>query len=480
VVPGPGKPRAGGAKDGGGPRHGRRGAPMRPLRVAARWVLPVSGEPIADGAVLVGPDGRIAAIGPARSVPRPARADEVSLGEAALLPGLVNAHTHLELTALRGLVRDLPFADWIRTVRAIKYGLDPRIYRASARWAVLESFAAGITTSGDTGTTLQAASALAELGARGIAYHEVFGPDPKQCAESVAGLEAALARLEPLASERVAVGVSPHAPYTVSDDLLGSVTALTARRRLKAATHAAESVEERLLVEEGRGPFADDLRARGIAVEPKGTTTLGWLERAGFLALRPLLIHCVTAVPADLARAWRAGATVVHCPWSNAMLGHGRADFAAMRRLKLAVGLGTDSVAAGGGHDLFTVVRQAALGLEVGRGLAPREMLRLLTLGGAEALGLDGVGTLTAGAWGDLTAVRLDAPASLAADPEEAVAWSATASDVVLTAVAGRVVYRAGRWPGVRIGAERAAFRAAAEAAATVSRSVRPRGILAR
>jgi cytosine/adenosine deaminase-related metal-dependent hydrolase len=472
VVPGRGKPRAGGAKESRVTQLERRPALVRPLRVAARWVLPVAGEPIARGAVLVGGDGRIAAVGPEAAVPRPARCNELSLGAAALLPGLVNAHTHLELTALRGLVRDRPFPDWIRTVRAIKDGVDPGIYRASARWAVLESFAAGITTNGDTGTTLQAAIAMAELGARGVAYHEVFGPDPKRCAESMAGLETALERLEPFRSERVTVGVSPHAPYTVSDPLLDAVTAVAARRRLRTATHAAESVEERLMVEEGRGPFAEDLRSRGIAVEPKGTTTFGWLERAGFLALRPLLIHCVTAGPEDLERARRAGASVAHCPWSNAMLGHGRADLAAMRRLGLAVGLGTDSVAAGGGHDLFAVVRQAALGPEVGRGLTPREMLRLLTLGGAEALGIDGVGTLTVGAWGDLAAVRLDVPASVGVDPEEAVVWSATTSDVVLAAVAGRVVYRKGRWPGVRIGAERAAFRAAAEAAAAVSRTV--------
>ena len=453
---------------------------MKPLRVAARWVLPVSGEPIARGAVLVGGDGRIAAVGPDASVPRPARRDDVSLGHSALLPGLVNAHSHLELTALRGLVRDVPFDAWIRTVRAIKYGVDPAIYRASARWGVLESFAAGITTSGDTGNTLQAAAALADLGARGVAYHEIFGPDPKQCATAMAGLEEALQRLAQFASDRVAIGVSPHAPYTVSDELLRAATALAARRRLKTATHTAESEEERALVEQGTGPFADDLRSRGIPVEPKHTTTIGWLARAGFLALKPLLIHCVTASPDDLGRARRAGATAVHCPWSNAALGHGRADFAAMRRLGLVVGVGTDSVVAGGGHDLFTAARQAAFGLPAGRGLSPRDLLRLLTADGAAALRLEDVGTLTVGAWGDLTAVRVDTAAAAGADAEEAAAWSAAASDVVFTAVAGRVVYRSGRWPGVRIAAERKAFLAAASAAAAVSRSVPTRDILAR
>ena len=453
---------------------------MKPLRVAARWVLPVSGEPIAHGAVLVGADGRIAAVGPDAAVPRPARREDVSLGSAALLPGLVNAHSHLELTALRGLVRDVPFFEWIRRVRAIKYGLDPALYRASARWGVLESFAAGITTSGDTGNTLQAAAALAELGARGVAYHEIFGPDPEQCADAMAGLEAALRTLRACASERVTIGVSPHAPYTVSDELLRAATALAGERRLKVATHAAESAAERDLVENGRGPFADALRARGIAIEPKRASTIGWLERAGFLALKPLLIHCVTAGEGDLARARKAGASVAHCPWSNAALGHARADFAAMRALGLAVGVGTDSVVAGGGHDLFTAARHAALGLPPGRGVSARELLRLLTADGAAALGLVDLGTLAVGSWGDLAAVRLDVPAATGTDAEEAVAWSATPSDVVFAAVAGRVVYRKGRWPGVRIAEERGAFLAAADAAAAVSRGVGATDILAR
>lgn len=446
---------------------------MRPLRVSAEWVLPVGGEPVAGGAVLVGAGGRIDAVGADAAVPRPPGAECVELGAAALLPGLVNAHSHLELTALRGLVRDRPFGAWLMAIRAIKEELDAEAFRASARWGVLESFAAGITTSGDTGSTLQAAAALDELGGRGVAYHEVYGPDPAACAEVMAGLERALSVLEARRSDRVTVGVSPHAPYTVSDPLLAAVTALAPARGLKTAMHVAESREERALVEEGRGPFADNLRSRGIAVEVRGPT-VRWLDRVGFLACRPLLIHCVTAGADDFEAAGRWGATVAHCPWSNAVLGHGRADFGAMRRAGLAVGLGTDSVAAGGRPDLFAEARFAALGL----GLAPRDMLRLMTADGAAALGLEGVGLLEPGDWGDLAAVGLGALAFTGApEPEAAVAWGATASDVVFAAVAGRVVYVRARWPGVRLDAERDAYLRAASAA---SRSAREHGIFAR
>jgi cytosine/adenosine deaminase-related metal-dependent hydrolase len=447
------------------------------LRVRARWVLPVAGEPVADGAVLIGAEGRIAAVGPDGDVASPAGTPRVDLGDAALLPGLVNAHAHLELTALRGLVRDLPFFDWIQTVRALKDGCDADAYRAAARWGVLEGFAAGITTTGDTGSSRQAAAALAELGGRGVAYHEVFGPDRAVCAQTVAGAVRALADLEPCRSERVAVGLSPHAPYTVSEELLRAVTALAAERGLRTAMHVAESREERELVEEGRGPFAEHLRSRGIPVAPRASSTMAWLERTGFLAGRPLLVHCVTVSREDFGRAARAAAAVAHCPWSNAVLGHGRADLRAMRDAGLAVGLGTDSVAAGGRLDLFAEARLAA----AGRGLPAREMLRLITTDAAAALRLADLGALAPGWWGDLAAVALAGPALAGGGSiEELVAWGATAADVIFAAVAGRVVYEAGCWPGVRLEEERAAFARAAAAASARSHALAGRGILAR
>ena len=442
---------------------------MTALRVSARWVLPLGAAPIPHGAVLVGADGRIAAVGRDAEVPSPPGAVQVALGEAALLPGLVNAHSHLELTALRGLVHDLPFFHWLRTVRAIKDGLDADAFRASARWGVLEAFAAGITALGDAGTTLQAAPALRDLGARGVAFHEVIGPDPARCGEAVEAAERALETLMPCGSERVAVGISPHAPYTVSDPLLRAVTALAAARGLRTAMHVAESREERAFVEDGVGPFAEQLRLRGIAVEARGRSTVEWLEDAGFLEGRPLLVHCVTARFDDFERARRHGATVAHCPWSNAVLGHGRADWAAMRRAGIVVGLGTDSVATGGRLDLFAEARLAVLALD--GSLAPRALLRLVTADGAAALDLPGTGMLEPGGWGDLAAVDLSAPALAdAPDPEMAVAWGATASDVVFTAVAGRVVFDHGHWPGVALEAERAACARAAARAAAVSR----------
>jgi 5-methylthioadenosine/S-adenosylhomocysteine deaminase len=429
------------------------------LRLSARWVVPVTARPIAYGAVLVDAAGRVAAVGTDADVPRPGDTAAHDLGDVALLPGLVNTHTHLELMALRGLVTDSAFTRWIMSVRRLKDSLPAESFRAAARWGVLESFAHGITSIGDTGSTGEAARAMADFGARGVAYQEVFGPDPAQLGASLALLETALRALQPCESERVAVGVSPHAPYTVSEPLLAAVAALADREQRRIAMHVGESAEERMFVEQGRGPFADHLRGRGVPVAAHGVSPIAWALRGGLEAVQPLLIHCVHGDQHDFAAAARCSASIAHCPWSNQLLGNGRAPLRLMKDSGVNVGVGTDSVAAGNTFDLFAEQRLAAMGVP----LTPNERLRLITADAADALGIVDAGRLASGAWGDLCAVSLRGPGFAAAhDIEAALASSAGASDVTAVWVAGRLVYQGGAWPGVDAAHERGEFEAVA------------------
>ena len=428
---------------------------MAAVRLRARWVIPVVAPPIPQGAVLVGHDGRIAAVGPDAAVPRPEGVPDQDLAECALLPGLVNTHAHLELMALRGLVTEGPFPRWIGRVKRLGDTLATEHFRAAARWGVLESFAHGITTIGDTGRTGQAARAMAELGARGVAYQETFGPDPAQLDESLKSLQAALRELDACASERLEIGVSPHAPYTVSDRLLAAVGSLAHIQDRKVAMHLAESMDEQRFIAEGRGAFADHLRGRGIAVAPRGPSPVKWALETGLEPLRPLLIHCVHVGPDDARAIAGCGAAVAHCPSSNQLLGNGRAPLALLQEAGVTVGVGTDSVAAGNSFDLFNESRQAALGVP----LAPNDQLRLITAGAADALELEDAGRLVAGAWGDLCAVALKGPTLAGTKSiEGALAVAATAGHVTATWVAGRLVYENGSWPGVDAPAERGAF----------------------
>src|SRR5438093_950686 len=395
------------------------------LRIRAQFVHPVTAPPIEDGAVLVDDAGTLAAVGPNLVVPTRPGARQLEFPHARLLPGLVNTHTHLELTQLAGKNAEREFAAWIRTLRALKDATTPEEFSRSAEQGVRDAWAAGVTCVADTGSTGAPLEALARLGGRGIYYQEVFGPDPTKCAASMAELRRALDRLRPFASSLLSLGVSPHAPYTVSEPLYRAVADLARRDALPLAVHLAESREETTLVRDGAGSFAEALRARGIPVTPRGCSPVQYLVRLGVLegATGWLCIHCVQVDERDVAILRDSGAAVAHCPRSNRVHGHGTAPLTAFRRAGLPVGLGTDSVVSVGDSSLWAEAADA--------GLEGEDALRMLTIEGARALGLeDEIGSLEAGQQADLAVF----PSTILHRPPPP-------STALLTVVAGRVVH---------------------------------------
>ncbi|MEO5509020.1 MAG: amidohydrolase family protein [Longimicrobiales bacterium] len=423
----------------------------RPVRYSARWVLPATSAPIERGAVLV-IDGRIAAVGPAASVPLPDGGEDLHLGEAVLLPGLVNVHAHPELSLLRGALEDLPFHLWIPRLRQLKAAavLSPDDLRDAARWTLAECAAAGVTTVGATEDSDASLHALRDAGMRGIVYREVFSPAPADATSALQGLRDNVSAMRTLETELVRVGVSPHAPYSVSDALFTAVARFAHEQSLPVAVHTAESATEQELVTSGDGFFANALRARGIETVARGASTIDMLQRTGILDLAPLLIHCVRVSADDIAMIVSAGASVAHCPVANARLGHGIAPITELMTAGAVVGIGTDSVASNNRIDMLEEARVAQLMQRARLGspdvLPTHALLRLVTIDGARALGLDDVtGSLEIGKDADLCAVALDGIHSVPIfDPVGTLFMSASASDVVLTAVRGRVIYRRG------------------------------------
>jgi cytosine/adenosine deaminase-related metal-dependent hydrolase len=405
------------------------------VRLSARWVLPIDRPPIEHGAVLVAADGRIAAVGRDADVVSPPGIERIGLPRAALLPGLVNAHTHLELTGFGEPWHDIDFPGWIRRLRARKAERSAADFLAAARRGVADCFAAGMTTVGDTGDSGAVVQALAEAGGSGIAYHEVFGPHPDQLEESMAGLRERIAALRGHETERVRLGVSPHAPYTVSGPLYAAASAWARAEGLPIAVHLAESPEESEFLERAEGAFAEAWMARGIPL-PRlpGRTPVAWLDEHGVLGPDTLAIHVVQMTRADVDRLAASGAAVAHCPRSNGRHAHGVAPLERLLASGIRVGVGTDSVASVGELDLLAEAR-AARALA---GLTAGEALALCTLGSADAIGwADRVGSLAPGKWGDCAAIAL---ADSAGDPEEAVLASAPAA-VLATWAGGRPVF---------------------------------------
>src|SRR6266516_3594786 len=367
------------------------------LRIRAGRVHPVTAPPFEDGAVLVDANGRIAAVGPNGRVPTPRGVQSIEFRDAELLPGLINCHTHLELSHLGGGVQheEAEFLTWIRRIRALKEATGAEAFYEAAVAGVRDCWARGVTCVAETGSTGAVMRALHDLGGRGIVYQEVFGPDPAQCAASMAELDAAVGPLRRLATSQLVPGVSPHAPYTVSGPLYEAVAQFARRERLPIAVHVAESKEETAFVRDGDGQFGAALRGRGIVVQPQHCSPVAYLVQRGAVQRGTLCIHSVQVDDSDVTLLRKGGAAVAHCPRSNAAHRHGRMPLDLLRDAGVPLGIGTDSVVSVGELDLWAEAEAA--------GFTGDAAIRALTMDGARALGWDAEsGSLDVGKAGDL------------------------------------------------------------------------------
>jgi 5-methylthioadenosine/S-adenosylhomocysteine deaminase len=262
--------------------------------------------------------------------------------------------------------------------------------------------------------------------------------------EAVRELTSKIDRCRPDETASLRIGVSPHAPYTVSEPLYRGTAAYAAANGLPMAVHIAESREETAFVRDGAGPFADALRARGIAVEARLAGPVAHLDRLGLLKPGTLLIHAVEIDGAELRRMRDAGAAVAHCPKSNAKFGHRVARVGEMRAFDIPVGLGTDSVASNNVVDMFEEMRSAVFHQRIASGridaLDARAAFNMATIGGARALGLDKeIGSLEPGKRADFAVVDLGTLATQPVfDPIETMVYSASRSNIRATHLGGR------------------------------------------
>ncbi|HEY0529869.1 MAG TPA: amidohydrolase family protein, partial [Gemmatimonadaceae bacterium] len=264
-------------------------------------------------------------------------------------------------------------------------------------------------------------------------------------------LRSRIEKLEPQQTGLVKLGISPHAPYTVSDALYSASAKLAHERNLPLAMHIAESEAEHEIVVNGSGDFAQRWKKRGIAVSKRARSPIALLDKLGVLDTPSLLIHCVRVDDADIATIARRRCAVAHCPASNAKFGHGIAPIIPLMQAGIQVGIGSDSVASNNRMDILDEARLAVL---VHRAATQRhdaygahQALELATLGGARALGIaDRVGSLEVGKDADLAAFRIDIPRTTpTGDPYSAAIFALPGRSAELTVVKGKVLAGGGR-----------------------------------
>jgi len=435
----------------------------------ADWVIPVAAPVLADGALAVAEE-RIAAVGPAEDViTAHPEAPVVDLGRAIVMPGFVNCHSHLEYTSFRGILDDEEFGDWILSLIDVKAALTPEEYLLSARLGALEAISSGITTVADTSYNAVTLDAAGGAGLRGRLYLEVFGVDDVRLDETVADVERRLAEAQAAAPPQFDVGLAPHAPYTVSSRLYQAISALARSRGLKVMSHVAESKEEITYVRSGSGKFAHDYREKmgweRMLVQPYGVSPIKYLQQWDVFDKDFLAVHCVQVTRDDIRILKAKDVAVAHCPKSNAKLGCGVAPLGDLLHEGVRVGLGTDSPASSNIMDMFDEMRTMLfLHRAVERDVSvldAQKCVRIATLGGAEALGMEeSIGSLEPGKYADFIAVDVSkshfAPVD---DPHSALVYGANQDDVRLTVVGGKALFRDHAYTEVDAeGIRRAAF----------------------
>jgi cytosine/adenosine deaminase-related metal-dependent hydrolase len=363
----------------------------------SRYLLPAAGSPvIEDGALLIA-EGRITAVDSYASL-RDRAAEVIDYGDAVILPPLVNAHCHLELSNFLQWAREcgedtsapVSFVGWIRRLIRVRRAVGADPVPASVTAGIHQLLSTGTGAVGDILTTTTALAPLLASPLYGRIFFETLGLEEERFVPSLA---MALAAAHQLASPLQA-GLSPHSTYTVSVRHLERAIGVG----LPLAIHCAESPEESLFLREGRGAIAEELYAAADWPLPErapGLSPVAWLAAHGALGPQTLLIHGVQVDAADVACIAGSGASVVLCPRSNARLGVGTAPVGLYKKAGVPLAFGTDSLAS---NDSLSLWDELVFARAVYPEFSPDELLHIATRGGAKALGLaTEMGALTVG-----------------------------------------------------------------------------------
>jgi len=413
-----------------------------PTLILPRWIIPIEPDAVVlEGQAVVLRDAHIEAVIDAQDArERYADAERVELPEHALLPGLVNAHTHAAMTLMRGLADDLPLMRWLNEhIWPVEMRhVTPEFVRDGTRLACAEMLRGGITCFNDMyfypEAALEAALAArmrAVMGMIVVDFPTAYASDPDDYLQKGLALRDRY-RDEPLATFCLA----PHAPYTVSDEALRKVVMLAGELDVPVHIHVHET---------------DDEVERSVAAH--GVRPLERLRRLGLLGPNLIAVHAVHLSADEILLLFRHNSSVVHCPSSNLKLASGFAQIAALLEQGVNVALGTDGAASNNRLDLFGEMRLAALLAKAvarnAEAIPAHSALRAATLGGATALGLERrIGSIVAGKEADLTAVRIAGPElSPCYDPVSHLVYAAGREHVSDVWVRGERLLEAGALP---------------------------------
>lgn len=383
-----------------------------PVIYAASWLINPEESSVAGGAILVR-DGVITDIGTVAELRQNYSASVVEYPGCAIVPGFVNAHTHLELThfpswRLRMDIDYYPrrFTDWIIQLIKIARGLKPEDYPPSVREGMRMCLESGTTAIGEIVSNPDLVGLYRNSSLSGRLYLEVLGQDPVRFNDKLAG---ALAAAGTGGTTSMLTGLSPHSPYTIGAEHLPAIRDAAFTHRLPLAIHISESNAETDFIFDSSGPLAQDfypfLGWEQYLTHPLRCSPTELLDRHGLLTPDTLAVHCVHVSMADARLLKERGVSIALCPRSNEKLDVGRAPVALFRKLGIPLALGTDSLASNDSLSLWDEMRYVLDTFS--SDFVPEDVFRMATIGGASALGIaKSAGSLKVGKRADFQVIE--------------------------------------------------------------------------
>ena len=392
-----------------------------------------------NAAVDIVENGTLANITPWRDSFRDSRKTVVDWGSAVIMPGLINAHVHLELTSLCNRLTGYgSFTDWLSQLISKRRSWSLDEFQSSIREGIVLSLASGTTTVGDIATSGMTGSITRGNTLRQVIFEESIALSPGQAEQTIADLNRILDTSKP--GELIRQGVSPHSPYSVSGELYRRLSALARDRKMPLTTHVAETMSEIQFLKTGTGEFRDFLQALNVFPadwNPPGLHPIPYLHSLGVLGPNCLLVHCNYLDRESIDLLSGSGSSVVYCPRSHAFFGHPQHPVRELLDSGINIALGTDSLAS---NTTLSMLDEIRFLYKERKDLKPEEILKAATINGAKALNYgNSAGLLKPGCRADMTVLEVPSNMKARQVPEQILEG---AGKCIGTIVEGRIAYK--------------------------------------
>ncbi len=435
--------------------------------LSAEIILPISRPPIYNGAVLIRNE-KIEEIDTKERLLNKYKNEEyLNLKESVLMPGLINLHTHLELTALKGSIinknnpvissEKTDLVSWILTLIESKKKSSRNELSSGIKIGIKEAISTGTTTIADltTRNTIYSTSvfgesfyAIKEAGLRGFVFVEVLNFDSSAAVAYWKDTQRVIEQIRKDEDSLTSIGIAPHSIYSVSSKLLKIARDYAIKEKMKMSMHVAESMEEKEFVSKNKGIIKDIYHKKfnwdGKRDFKKYPTSIEYMDKNGLLSKDLLAVHCVHLTDEDIKRIAEKNTPVVLCPRSNTFIGVGFASFDKLASMGITIGIGTDSLASNYSLNMWDEMRFAyLLHRKTNKSdIKAEDIIRCGTINGAKALGINNkIGTLDIGKDADLIAVRLH---KKDIDIYRDLLLNTKPDDVLMTMVAGKIIHSSG------------------------------------